>query len=69
MKFYYIGERFNPQLSRSYFVAYGKLTKKEVKNIENCSYGSMYLTPYSTEAEYNAKIESLKSEGKSVNIR
>lgn len=64
-KNFYIGERVNPQFKKSYFKAYGKLTKAEAKKKENCAYGSMYVTAY-TEDEYNAKLESLKSEGYSI---
>lgn len=63
---FYIGERSNPQLASSYYKAYGKLTKKEAKAKESCAYGSMWLTGYKTEDEYNAAIESLKAEGKRV---
>ena len=38
-KLFYIGERSNPQFAKSYFMAYGKLTKKEALKKENCAYG------------------------------
>lgn len=63
---FYIGERSNPQLSRPYYVAMGKLTKKESKARSNPVYGSMRLTGYSTEAEYAAALESLREEGKTI---
>ncbi len=62
-KFWYIGRRDNPQLSKPYFKMYGQLTKKEVKAKENCLYGSMSLTPYKTEEEYNQQIAKLTNEG------
>lgn len=68
-KLFYIGERENPQLKKSYFVAYGQLTKKEVKQKEDCLYGSMSLTPYETKESYENKISELKEKGFSVNMR
>lgn len=59
---FYIGERHNPQLSKPYYKAYGQLSVKDAKSKENCLYGSMYLTPYDTEEEYNKAIDKLKSE-------
>lgn len=61
-KNYYIGLRTNPQL-KSYYVAYGQLTKKDAKAKENCVYGSMSLTSYESENEYQAKIDELKENG------
>lgn len=62
-KKFYIGERQNPQLSKSYYNAYGQLSKTEAKNKEKCSYGSMYLTSFDTEELYNNRINELKSQG------
>ena len=64
-KLFYIGTRYNPQLSKPYYRAYGQLTIKESKAKEDCVYGSMYLTGY-TKEEYLAKLESLKAEGYNV---
>ncbi len=61
-----IGARFNPQLKAPYYIAYGKLTKAEQKAKSNCLYGSMIITTYKTEGEYNAAIEELKSKGLKV---
>ncbi len=66
---YYIGKRLNPQLSEAYYIAYGKMSKKDAKAVENCLYGSCYLTPYNTVEEYNAEIERLKNLGKRVTTR
>jgi hypothetical protein len=60
---FYIGERSNPQLKKSYFVTYGRLTKKDAQKKEDCLYGSMSLTPYETEEEYNTAISKLEEEG------
>jgi hypothetical protein len=57
-----IGKRFNPQI-KTYYIAYGKLTKAEQKAKSNCAYGSILITTYKNEAEYNAAIEQLKSQG------
>ncbi len=66
---YYIGQRNNPQLSKPYFVAYGKLSKAKVREAEKSLYGSMYLTPYESEQEYNDKLNQLRLDGYSVNVR
>ena len=67
-KLFYIGERVNPQFKKSYYVAYGQLSKTAAREKENCVYGSMYMTAYETESEYNEVIENLKTEGFRVNI-
>ena len=54
-KLFYIGERINPQFAKSYYIAYGQLTKKEALKKEDCIYGEIYLTGYNTKAEYNAE--------------
>ena len=62
-KLFYIGEKSNPQFSKSYYVAYGQLTKKEALKRENCAYGKMYLTSYNTKEEYVAAKEKLYNDG------
>ena len=62
-KLFYIGERSNPQLAKSYFMAYGQLTKKEALKKENCAYGEIYLTSYNTKEEYVAAKEKLYNDG------
>ena len=62
-KLFYIGERSNPQLAKSYYIAYGKLTKKEALKKENCVYGEIYLTSYYTKEEYVAAKEKLYNDG------
>jgi len=66
-KLYYIGERGNPQLKKPYYKAYGQLSQRDAKRREKCAYGTMDLTGYNTEAEYNAQIEKLRTDGFSVN--
>lgn len=66
MKNYYIGRRDNPQFSNPYFRAYGRLYKKDAKKKEDCAYGSMTLTEYTTEQEYLNKLQSLKEQGFNV---
>lgn len=66
---YYIGQRNNPQLSKPYFVTYGKLSKAKVKEAEKSLYRSMDLTPYESEQEYNNTINQLRLDGYSVNVR
>lgn len=66
---FYIGERTNPQLPKPYYVAYGKMSKIDVKKAENCLYGSMNLTGYETQETYEAQLAKLKEEGFRVNYR
>jgi hypothetical protein len=63
MKKFYIGERINPQLKKSYYICYGRLTKKDAIKKENCVYGSMILTSYENENLYNEAIKILKDKG------
>ena len=61
-KLFYIGERSNQQFAKSYYVAYGKLTKKEAMKKEN--YVSVKcLTAYNTKEEYVAAKEKLYNDG------
>jgi hypothetical protein len=66
-KMYYIGERFNPQLPKSYFNAYGQLSKKEASKKSDCAYGSMFMISFNTKEDYEQKIEELKSQEFKVN--
>jgi hypothetical protein len=66
---FYIGERVNPQLKKSYYVAYGQLGKREARDKEDCAYGSMYINSYETEEEYGKEIIKLKENGFNVNMR
>ena len=65
-KSFYIGERFNPQLSKPYYKAYGQLSKTEAKEKENPIYGSMYLTCFETESEYTNALDKIKADGFSI---
>jgi hypothetical protein len=67
-KKFYIGRRDNPQLPKPYFNGYGLLTKKDAAKKEDTLYGSMVLTSYDTEEEYETRINELKEEGFSVYI-
>jgi hypothetical protein len=62
-KLYYIGERSNPQFSKSYYVNYGFLSKAEATRKEKCSYGSMHLDAYETAEDAQLAINKLKDEG------
>ena len=54
---YYIKQRNNPQLPKPYYVAYGKLTKKEAKEIEKSIYGTNTMLAYSSKEEYKEKYQ------------
>ena len=67
IKSYYIGWRGNPQLKNGgYYKAFGQLSKAEAKRKEQTAYGSMSLTEYETEEQYNSSLESFKEEGYSI---
>ena len=65
MKFY-IKERRNPQLKKSYYVAEGKLSKKDASKKEDSVYGENYMLSYDTEKEYLDAIDTLKKTGVNV---
>ena len=69
VKKYYVGRRDNPQLSKPYFVAYGQLSKADVKRMESSVYGSMTLTGYDTIEDFNQTIQTLESDGFRVSKR
>jgi hypothetical protein len=59
-KYYWIKERHNPQFDKPYFTAYGKITAKEARRIENGTlYGTNYMHKFKTEEEYLAKLNEL----------
>ena len=62
-KLFYIGERSKQQFAKSYYVAYGQLTKKDALEKGKCVYGEMYLTSYNTKEEYVAAKEKLCNDG------
>lgn len=66
-KQFYLGWRSNPQLKNGgYYKKFGQLTKADAKKKEKCVYGSMSLTAYDTEEEYNKAIEDAQAKGMSV---
>jgi hypothetical protein len=65
---YYIGERSNPQLEKSYYIAYGQLTKKEAAKKQMSLYGSLYLTSYDNLSSFEeAKSKIIESGFRLVN--
>lgn len=65
-KKFYIGERVNPQLKHSYYIAYGQITKREAEDREDCRYGELWMTAYDTEADYLKAISDLRANGSRV---
>ena len=65
-QFFYLRKRINPQFNKPYYVGHGQISKKEAKKYEAPGYGDNYMIAFSSEAEYNAERERLKSEGFSV---
>ena len=68
VKKFYIGERNNPQLEKPYYRAYGQLSKTSASQKSKTLYGSVSVLEFNTKDEYLNKIETLKSEGYTVNI-
>lgn len=62
-KLWYIGRRDNPQFKQPYYVAYGQLSKTEANKKEDTLYGSMWLTGFATQQEYESKIAELQLNG------
>ena len=65
-KLYYIGERNNPQFKKPYYIAYGQLTKKDVKRKEKCMYGDLCITGFVNKEDYDNTLLSLKQKGFSI---
>lgn len=63
---YYIIERHNPQLKQPYYMAKGKISKKNAKEWNNTIYGTNVLLTFDTEQEYNDKLTELKEQGMSI---
>ena len=64
---YYIKERNNPQFKKPYYVAKGQMTKAEAMKVEDgTGYGTNFMLPYKTEAEYNQAIADLRAQGFNV---
>jgi len=64
---YYIIERDNPQLSKPYYIAVGKISKAKAKKLENCKHGINMALEYETEDDYTKAIQGLMAEGYTVN--
>lgn len=62
-KNWYIGERHNPQFDKPYYRAYGQLSKVDAKNKGKSIYGSMYILEFSSQEEYENKINELRQRG------
>lgn len=65
-KKFFIGRRDNPQLKKPYFKAYGQLSQTSAKEKEKSAYGSMSLTSYNSEEEYQKALDKIKSDGYSI---
>lgn len=66
---FYIGRRFNPQLSKPYYIAYGQMSKKDAKKANETSYGSIYIDSYNTKEEYDLVITDITSKGFNISYR
>lgn len=59
----YIGTRYNPQLSKPYVHAYGKLSKRAADKKRDAIYGTMHVQGFETVAEYEATLAAYKEQG------
>lgn len=64
-EYYWIKERYNPQLG-IYYARCGNLSIKEAKQAEKTVYGSNRMIRFNSEKEYLKEIERIEGEGKSV---
>ena len=62
---FWIKERHNPQLG-IYWVACGRLSKREAKRAESPLYGVNYMFSYDTEEAYLARLAELREKGERV---
>jgi hypothetical protein len=60
---FYLKVRHNPQFKKPYYVRYGQISKAAAKRREKPLYGEVVMLPFDTEAEYEARIAQLQSEG------
>jgi len=67
MKFW-IKERHNPQLG-IYYVACGKMFKREARANERPLYGDNVMIPFDTKEEYEAELDRLERAGERVRRR
>lgn len=58
-KFWYIKERFNPQLDKPYYRALGNISKLEASRHESTLYGYNNLLRFDNEEDYNAALVRL----------
>jgi hypothetical protein len=64
-KYWWLKERHNPQLG-VYWSCYGNISVAEAKRYEQPLYGTNYMHRFSSEEEYNRKIEELIKAGEKV---
>ena len=62
MKKFYIKERHNPQLG-IYYVAYGQLSKKDAKLMEDTLYGQNTMLEYSDRKSYDEALNKFRKAG------
>ncbi len=67
-KFWWIKERYNPQLG-VYYVPCGQLTISEARRKENSLYGTNCMKRFETEEKYLAEVMKLKKQGKRFYMR
>lgn len=63
---YYIKERHNPQLDKPYYVAEGKLTKKDACKKEKSLYGHNNMLEYETIEDYQKALNEFEEKGFNV---
>ena len=65
-KYYWIKERFNPQLPDPYYVAYGNISATEAKKMEKSIYGDNHMLKFVSKEDYEKTLSSLRRKGMRV---
>ena len=64
-KYFWIKERFNPQLG-VYYVACGQISLKQAARFERPVYGENTMHKFDSEADYLARLQVLREMGQRI---
>jgi len=64
-KYYWIKERYNPQLG-TYYSFLGNISVKEALQWEKTLYGLNFMHKFETKDKYDSEIEKLRSSGAKI---
>lgn len=62
-KYFWLKERFNPQLRRPYYVLLGNIATREAMKSKSSKFGFNDLHKFETETEYQARVTLLRAAG------